>query len=352
MLKLHQRGGIWHIRGTVAGRRIRQSTGTRDRDTAERIRAETEAREHRVALYGPQHEATFADAALLYQQAGKPRRYLAPLIVRLGKRRLDTITGGDLKALARLLYPAAKPATWNRSVIKPARAVINFAAESGLCHPIRVKRFKEAGVIRQAVDRAWIDALRAGAREALSGDVAERISTLALLMFTTGMRLGECVALAPGHLDLPNRRILLPTTITKTDEPRIVWLTQEVADELARLPVKLTHYGRGRPSVFGWSCIRGPQMPWRRACAAAGIPYRLRHEAGRHSFATEMIVRRGIDIKTTAEMGGWKDARVLLGYTHAEDMASVAERVFGAGTQVAQSNAQASPKNNRVKKLG
>jgi len=338
MLRLHIRGGIYHIRGTVAGRRIRESTGTRDQETAERIRVETEARAHRVHLYGAQQEATFADAALIYQQAGKPGRYLVPIILKLGKRRLDTITAGELKALARTLYPGAKHSTLNRSVIKPARAVINFAAESGMCHPIRVKRFKEASVIRHAVDRDWIDAFRSGAQSCLRADVADRISAAALLMFTTGMRLGEVVALAPGHLDLAHRRIELPTTITKTDEPRIVWLTQEVADELARLPAKLTHYGRGRPSVFGWTCIRGPQQPWRRACAAAGIPYRLRHEAGRHSFATEMIVRRGIDIKTTAEMGGWRDARVLLGYTHAEDMANVAERVFGTSATQRQAS--------------
>jgi len=347
VLKLYQRSGVWHVRGTVAGERLRKSTGTRDRTVAERIRAELEARAHRVRLYGADQETTFADAALIYQQSGRPSRYLAALIRKLGKRRLDTITAGELKMLAQTLYPNAKPATWNRSVIKPARAVINHAAELGLAHPIKVKRFAEARVIRHAVDRAWIDDFRKGAFDALRGDVAERIAAAALLMFTTGMRLGEVVALEPAHLRLDQRRIDLPGSMTKTGEPRTIYLTAEVADILAALPVKRTHYGRGRASVFGWACIRGPQQPWRRACEAAGIPYRLRHEAGRHSFATEMIVRRGIDIKTTAEMGGWRDPRVLLGYAHPENLGDVAERVFG--TQLTQPAIGTVKKIRRVK---
>lgn len=329
MLRLHLRGGIWHIRGTVAGQRIRQSTGTRDTATAEKIRAETEARAHRVALYGPEHETTFADAALLYQQDGKPRRYLAPIIRAIGKRRIDSIAPGELKSLAKKLYPTAKASTLNRSVIKPARAVINHAAELGLCAFIRVKRFPEQDTIRHAVDRAWIDAFRSGADAALSADLAQRIGTAALLMFTTGMRLGELVKITPNHMRLAERLIILSSDITKTDHPRRVYLTQEVADALAALPERITHYGRGEARVFGWADTHGPYVPWRKACTAAGIPYRLRHEAGRHSFATEMIVRRKVDIKTTAEMGGWKDPRVLLGYTHAENMADVAEKVFG-----------------------
>lgn len=347
MLKIHQRGGIWHIRGTVAGRRIRASTGTRDRDTAERIRAETEARAHRQHLYGAGQETTFADAALIYQQAGKSRRYLAPLIRKIGKRRIDSITPGEIRMLAQQLYPNAKPATLNRSVVKPARAVINHAADMGLCRPIKIKRFPEQPVVRQAVDRAWIDAFRAGAIACLQPHVAQRLGTLALLMFQTGARLGEAIKLAPEHLDLAQRIAVLPAELTKTRTERVLYLTQELADEMARLPMRRTHYGRGKRRVFGWADTRGPIVPWHRACTEAGIPYRMRHEAGRHSFATEMIVRQGIDVVTTGKMGGWRDVRVLLGYAHAEGLPEVAERVFG--TKLTQRNSLNSTKLRRVK---
>jgi hypothetical protein len=42
-LKIYRRGPIWHYRGTVAGRRLRGSTGTTDKDVAARIAAERES---------------------------------------------------------------------------------------------------------------------------------------------------------------------------------------------------------------------------------------------------------------------------------------------------------------------
>src|SRR5688500_9996478 len=94
------RGGIAQLHGTVAGQRVRRSAKTRNPGLAEQIRIETEARLLRAALYGVEAEATFADACVLYMQAGRPKRYLAPLIRRLGRRRLASIKPGDLKAVA------------------------------------------------------------------------------------------------------------------------------------------------------------------------------------------------------------------------------------------------------------
>jgi hypothetical protein len=43
-----------------------------------------------------------------------------------------------------------------------------------------------------------------------------------------------------------------------------------------------------------------------------------------------MIVRNGVDVKTAADLGGWKDPSILLKrYAHSENLADVAERVFG-----------------------
>ena len=73
-------------------------------------------------------------------------------------RRLASIKAGEIIDLAKRLKPDCKASTRNRHVIVPARAVINFAAERGLCPHIKVKLFKEAKVHKVAVDRAWIDA--------------------------------------------------------------------------------------------------------------------------------------------------------------------------------------------------
>ncbi len=60
------RHGVAYLHGTVEGQRIRRSASTRDPEIAKRVRVETEARLMRVALYGLEAEATFADACILY----------------------------------------------------------------------------------------------------------------------------------------------------------------------------------------------------------------------------------------------------------------------------------------------
>ena len=320
MLKLYKRGGIWHVRGTVAGRRLRASTRTGDRARAEQVAHSLETRAFNEQQFGRHSQDTFADAALLYQQAGKRRRYLAPLIRGLGRQRLSQIKPGDLKMLAMKLYPTQTNSTRNTCVLKPAMAVINHAAELGLCAPIRCKKFPEAKVLRHAVDRDWLDRFRAVA--------SDRLGTLALFMFTTGARLGEAIKLAPEHLDLAGKRAVLPTS--KNGDPRVFYLTDELVQSIGALPVMRTHYGRGARRVFGWSDKSAVDVPWRKACADAGIAYRSRHEAGRHSFATEMIVRRGVDPATVAKLGNWRDIRPMLErYAHAENLSDVVEKAMG-----------------------
>jgi hypothetical protein len=83
-IKLYKRpNGIYHLRGTVQGRRIDQSARTRDRAEANAIRANLEADEFKRAVYGDKAVATFAEAALRYMRAGGSPDHLTGLISRL-----------------------------------------------------------------------------------------------------------------------------------------------------------------------------------------------------------------------------------------------------------------------------
>ena len=64
-LTVYKRGKIYHYRGTVAGRRLRGSTQTGDKTTAERIAAEIETRAWKGHLDGPGATLTFAEAVIL-----------------------------------------------------------------------------------------------------------------------------------------------------------------------------------------------------------------------------------------------------------------------------------------------
>lgn len=317
------RNGVAQLYGTVAGRRVRRSAKTRDPEIAEIKRAETEARLIKASIYGADKEATFADACVLYQREGKRRRYLEPLIRHIGRQRLATITPGALNSLALKLYPDGKytNSTRNTCVLKPARAVINFAHQHGLCHPMKVKGFYEAKVERPAGDRVWVDAF-------MAASVDRRLRVLCLFMFVTGARIGECIVLEPDHLDLDAKIGVGPPA--KNGDPRTYYLTDELVRELRLLAPAKTHYGRGDVRVFGWAHRQAIQKAWRATCERAGIAYLTPHEAGRHGFGTETVVRQGMDIVTAAKLGGWRDPTVLVRrYAHSKGLGKTAEATFG-----------------------
>lgn len=320
-LKVVWRDGFAHLHGTIAGQRIRESARTRDEKIAEHVRAEREARLTKASIYGADNEATFADACVLYLKEGKRRRYTVPLIKAFGHRRLATIKPGELRAFATKIYPEAKNSTRNTCVLKPARAIMNFASEHGLCAPMRVKGFYEAAVERPAADRAWIDAFMAAATD-------RRLRVLCLFMWVTGERIGACMKLEPKHFDLDNKRGVGPPG--KNGDPAIYYLTDELVREMRLLPPRRINYGRGPERIFGWADKQGPDKPWRATCARAGIPRLTPHEAGRHGFGTETVVRQGVDVVTAAKLGRWKDPTILLRrYAHAKGLGVTAEAVFG-----------------------
>ncbi len=319
-LKIKWVGGIAHAHGTLAGRRIRQSLGTRDPDIAEHQRARIESRTLKAALYGEEYEITFAEAALKYLDEGGDGRFLAPILKAFGpRRRIAEIKPGHIRSLARQIYPDASPATRNRQVITPVRAVINHAADSGLCAHVRIKRFAEARAERRASDSAWIEAYCAA-------EACPRRRAARRFMWQTGARISDCVRVEPRHLDLARCRITLERT--KNGDPGEFLITAELAEEIAALEPRRCRDGSLR--VFGHQHRDGLYKAMRRTCARAGLEMLTPHEAGRHGFATEMIVRRGLDVATTARLGRWKSQRLLLErYAHPENLSETVEAVFG-----------------------
>jgi integrase len=107
-LKIFKRGGIWHYRGTVAGRRLRRSTGTANREIAQRLAAEIEGKTWKCRLDGPEAVLTFAQAAIRYRGAGKSTRYLAAVALANNPRSHPRVFG--------YAHRAAVFKMWNRAI--------------------------------------------------------------------------------------------------------------------------------------------------------------------------------------------------------------------------------------------
>lgn len=312
-LKLYKRGEVWHYRGAVAGRRLRGSTGATNKETAARIAAELDAKTWKHRLDGPQAILTFAQAAIQYRAAGKSPRFLEPVEDHWKNTLVKDITAGAIRQAALTLYPKATAATRNRQVIVTTQAIINHAAELGLCQRIQIKRFKVDTKIKTPADLEWINAFTAQAQR------KPHLAGLALFMFLTGARVSEALAVTWADVDLRAKTVLIKQT--KIGAERRAHLPQPLIVALANIPKKV-----GR-RVFFYNQRDDMIRMWRKICKEAKIEALSPHSC-RHGFATALL-HRGIDPVTIAKLGGWKSARhVLETYGHASDDTTLSDLII------------------------
>jgi integrase len=314
-LTIYKRGKIFHIRGSVAGRPIRETTGTALKEVAEQIANRVEAREWKRHLDGPEAVLRFSDAAAAYRKAGKPTRFLDRIEDYWKETLVKDITAGAIRQSALELYPNAGPATRNRQVIVPTQAIINHAADSELCSIIRVRRFKVEKKEKTPVTWEWVQKFAKANKP--------HFGALAMFMFLTGARISEALAVDWKDINLAKRTVLIKQT--KIGEDRTAHIPPELFVALANLPrdrkpFKYRHRGL---------LVR----VWRNACRRAGVEVLSPH-ACRHGFATGML-HKGYDPVTVAKRGGWKTARhVFETYGHALEDITITDDL--TGTQDAQ----------------
>ena len=81
-LKIYRRPGslVWQYRGTLAGNRLRGSTGASDKETAQRIASSIEDKFWKRGLDSKEKGLTWPKAVAIYIGAGKSSRFIAPLV--------------------------------------------------------------------------------------------------------------------------------------------------------------------------------------------------------------------------------------------------------------------------------
>lgn len=317
-LKVIKRNNTWHYSGTVAGRRLRGTTGATDKRIAERLAAEVEAKAWKSHLDGPGATLTFAQAAIAYRQAGRDTRFLERIEDFWKDTLVPKITAEAIRQMARKLYPTAANATLNRQGIVPVQAIINYAAELDWCAAIKVKRFKVNAKRKTPVTRVWVEAFAAQATQ----DGLPHLAALCLFMYGTGARRGEACALKWSDVELFQRKALINQT--KIDEQREAHLSLPVIAALANIP------SNRNPDdlVFQYASGESVGQVWNNVSERAGIK-KLSPHCCRHGFATSML-QAGIDAKTVAVRGGWKDvATVMKFYAHALDDPTITDVLFG-----------------------
>jgi integrase len=254
-----------------------------------------------------------------YLDAQKPERFLLKLAEHWRDTPVEQVRPETIRQAARRIYPHAKEPTWNRQVIKPTQAAINYAAELGWCQRISVKRFTENPETKTPATIEWVFAFH----EQAKSDGLPHLGALCMFMFGTAARVGESCRLAWRDVDL-GQAVAELHLFKPTPWSRTAHLPPDVVAAMANIP------SNRKPDelVFGYSGRGSVRGPWNNVCERAGIE-RLTPHCCRHGFATSML-HLGFDPKTVAERGGWKDATtVLRTYAHAMKDRTVTNALFG-----------------------
>jgi integrase len=364
-LAKYLRGRIWWVKGTRpdTGRYIRESLGTSDEALAEAKVDEIWLKARNRRILGadapkPEAELIFAAAVLLYDAPKADKRYLIPIIKKIGKQRVRDITPLFVRKLAKELYPEAATDTWRRQVVSPVRAVINNAHGLGKCPPIRIAGYSEKERIEQdrLRGRRSREERTPGSWEWLSAFTAHAEpcdAALAFFMFRHGYRVGQSIAPTRSE-DLDLGKGLLRVHASKGHDAHWVQLDPEEVVMIANLRLPKSHRD-ARDRVFFIGSTRHLYRRWQKTCERAGIAYLPPHSAGRHGYGTEMIVRQNIDPVSAAD-NLWADPSVMLKtYSHSEAAQTIVRDAMARGraqfrTPSVQSDSAEEPKALQAKK--
>jgi integrase len=321
--------GALTIVGTVAGERIRQRAQSDSLRLATEEAAALEAELLRTQWHGPRRGVRrFAEAVKLYVETAERSQStldrLRRLVDAMGELKLGDIRQETINRVAqRVLQPGAAPATVERGVIVPVRAVMRLAFEEGWCDPPRFRAPKRTEgrtlYLLPEAARALIAAADPG-RALRRG--APSLQVLIRFILGTGARMAEAVELDWQDVDLAGARAIFWRT--KTGKRRNAHLPADVVAMLANLPHKEGRVIRRPDGEAYWDRERemGGQVrtAWsatrRRAIlAGAAVPPELTPHDLRHTWASWHYALFKDPLRLKVE-GGWSSLEQIERYCH------------------------------------
>jgi integrase len=304
-LKLYPRpSGIYHIRGTVQGRRVDESSRTRVRAEAEAIKAQLESDLFKRAVYGERAVATFAEAAHGYMLAGGEREHLTPLIEKFGLYKLADLTQVEIDRYAGTRKVAAS--TLIRQIYTPLTAVMTYGSRQKLCD--------KPDIIKPTIKATRSDYLTPDQAEAWIEVLPKYLRALVVFILATGCRISEALELEWKDVSPDSLRVVFWET--KGDYARGVDLQGRAR---ALLP--------NRPADGGYVFLNSRGQPWHGYDAINLMLRRHREKEGngglaaahchlfRHTWATWAYACTR-DITYVMAQGGWRSLALLGRYTH------------------------------------
>jgi integrase len=286
------RNPFYLIRGTIDGREFEVSTDTGDKADAERIKAAFEHRVRSSRVPGSDETVTFGAALEFYVAFRSPKKGDARRIRRLkivmGQKPVADVQHADLVAAAEQLYPGRKNETKNRWVMKPAAAILHYAATNKWRDWLRVEKLAEGPIVTRAASEAAalailgaLDGELARAKTEHKRHRARKKRLLVLWLMKHGNRVSDPLRLKwDEHIALPRKVYLI--FVGKGNVWKEKPLDEEVFEALANDPDK-------KGWVFPWRTRSGVYKWLRPLCRKLKVtftPHMARHFVGKRLNAT------------------------------------------------------------------
>ena len=147
--------------------------------------------------------------------------------------------------------------------------------------------------------------------ERLISNLPNHAAQIIHFAYLTGMRAGEIFNLTWDKVNLKQRAIRLEAADTKTSEPRVIYLNDEVLGILNEAG-RVRGLGHNRVFTYKGRPIMGIRTAFLKACRRAGIENFRFHDL-RHTFNTNMR-KAGVDQSVIMKLTGHKTAAMFHRY--------------------------------------
>lgn len=328
---LFQRDGIWHYRFTAAGKRIRGSTGARDRGTAASVLAARwyeATRGTEQAARGPLAGLDLTEIAGLWlaqleerakeRSAGHAARHeLDTRYILAHFQRAADVSDERWQQAMRALHEDGLSWRSLQHATVTLRHLLRFAVSVGAL-PVLPTLSPPANrlVARdQAPRRPLTEGERDRMLKAMRANGDDRAARAWQAMAYSGLRRGELFDLTLRWLDLGAGVLRIPAGSTKSGAEETIPLHPKVRQAVRAEAVARKVKDRDIP-VFGGFDLR---KAWKRALVRSKVdPHGLTpHHSARHTFGTVLAQLSGGDVTAVQAGGRWRSLAMAAKYVHA-----------------------------------
>lgn len=297
-MSLYKRGDVWWVDLRHRGRRVRRTTGTADRQRAQRHHDELAARLWQAKQAG----RSLSDALLIWlderPRGGSDLRILQQIRAEYPDRPLIDVTHASLLDT----WGGKSPGTYNR-IVSVIRAALRMAHARGWVEsaPAIPKRVAPRGTERWLTAEEW---------DALYAELPAHLQPLAAFSVATGLRWSNASGLTWDRVDLKRRLVWIPGAQAKGGAAISVPLS---AAAIAALRAS----GAGRTGLvfrYAGRRIGSPKTGFFAAIRRAAIPPLRWHDL-RHTWASWHVMS-GTPLAVLQQLGGWATAAMVQRYAH------------------------------------